>query len=69
MWQKVEKFKGAEYFRKALYIGTKSHANHYWSKDSFAAARFKSDLRPFAACHSLSLSPVPVYPLSLSNKK
>ena len=27
MWQKVAKFKGAEYFRKALYVQTRSHAH------------------------------------------
>ena len=25
MWQKVAKFKGAEYFRKALYIHLRTH--------------------------------------------
>ena len=26
MWQKVAKFKGAEYFRKALYMQTQHHS-------------------------------------------
>ena len=29
MWQKVAKFKGAEYFRKALYIHAYILYNHY----------------------------------------
>ena len=29
MWQKVAKFKGAEYFRKALYIFTKKYMGNW----------------------------------------
>ena len=29
MWQKVAKFKGAEYFRKALYIGKEPKGETY----------------------------------------
>ena len=29
MWQKVAKFKGAEYFRKALYIEYREHKVEY----------------------------------------
>ena len=30
MWQKVAKFKGAEYFRKALYGQGMQHNGHAW---------------------------------------
>ena len=36
MWQKVAKFKGAEYFRKALYISlVNPKANSYFGRLSF----------------------------------
>ena len=36
MWQKVAKFKGAEYFRKALYVELKNNS-------SYLSRRFKTE--------------------------